>query len=109
MQKNLLFRKKAMEIEAFVKEKDISGISVGQKAYVDGTEHKVLSISDETVSAEAHFSNDMVHLERLTEQDMFYVLDLSGVCLKVRMTPRSLRKSIRHFPCCLIEVEHEER
>ena len=65
-------------IEAFVKEKDISGISVGQKAYVDGTEHKVLSISDETVSAEAHFSNDMVHLERLTEQDMFYVLDLSG-------------------------------
>ena len=66
------------EIEAFVNEKDISGISVGQKVYVDGEEHKVLSISNEVVSAEAHFSNDMVHLERLTEQDMFYVLDLSG-------------------------------
>lgn len=66
------------EIEAFVNEKDISGISVGQKVYVDGEEHKVLSISNEVVSVEAHFSNDMVHLERLTEQDMFYVLDLSG-------------------------------
>lgn len=66
------------EIEAFVNEKDISGISVGQKVYVDGEEHKVLSISNEVVSAEAHFSNDMVHLERLTEQDMYYVLDLSG-------------------------------
>ena len=49
-----------------------------QKVYVDGEEHKVLSISNEVVSAEAHFSNDMVHLERLTEQDMYYVLDLSG-------------------------------
>ena len=66
------------EIEVFVNEKDISGISVGQKVYVDGEEHKVLSISNEVVSAEAHFSNDMVHLERLTEQDMYYVLDLSG-------------------------------
>lgn len=66
------------EIEAFVNEKDISGISVGQKVYVDGEEHKVLSISNEVVSVEAHFSNDMVHLERLTEQDMYYVLDLSG-------------------------------
>ena len=66
------------EIEAFVKEDDISGISVGQKVYVDGTEHKVLTISEQVVSAQTHFSNDMVHLEGLAAQDMYYVLDLSG-------------------------------
>ena len=65
-------------IEAFVKEADISGISVGQRVYVDGAEHKVLSISEKVISAEAHFSNDMVHLEGLTAQDMYYVLELSG-------------------------------
>lgn len=65
-------------IEAFVREADRDGISVGQKAYVDGVEHKVLSISEDVVSADAHFSNDMVHLVGLAAQDMFYVIELSG-------------------------------
>ena len=65
-------------IDAFVKEEDISGIAVGQKVYVDGTEHKVLSISDEVVSAEMHFSNDIIHLERLASEEMFFILELSG-------------------------------
>lgn len=66
------------QIEAFVKEADRDGISVGQKVYVDGVEHKVLSISEDVVTAEAHFSNDMVHLEGLEAREMFYVLNLSG-------------------------------
>lgn len=66
------------QIEAFVKEADRADISLGQKVYVDGTEHKVLSISEEVVTAEVHFSNDLIHLEGLDARDMFYVLTLSG-------------------------------
>lgn len=66
------------QIEAFVREADRDGISMGQKVYVDGTEHKVLSISEDAITAEAHFSNDMVHLDGLEARDLFYVLNLSG-------------------------------